>query len=367
MARKATHAVVLSSLIAILAFQGCGGFGESLGHNPECLQEKELLFGAEHLRDRHEYVCCANEKYAEPSGSLERTTLFADVTEDTVFYDAQCGVPLFKLGARSLEKWKDESRKHGWPSFRDDEVVELGTNVLERGWSGEVVSSCGTHLGHNLPDSKGNRYCINLLCVAGHPADADDAADSETPAAEGGTPADQEVAVSSAASTDPADCLQEEELLYGAESLRERHEYVCCDNKDFAEPGGSLRYTTLFDDVTEETIFYDAQCGVPLFKLGARSLAEWKDESFKHGWPSFRDDEIIGLGTNVIIEPGYNGEIVSSCGTHLGHNLPDSKGNRHCINLLCMAGRPAGSTTPIPKASTSSVSQEAPSSSSGGR
>ena len=46
MARKATHAVVLSSLIAILAFQGCGGFGESLGHNPECLQEKELLFGA---------------------------------------------------------------------------------------------------------------------------------------------------------------------------------------------------------------------------------------------------------------------------------------------------------------------------------
>ena len=24
----------------------------------------------------------------------------------------------------------------------------------------------GTHLGHNLPDSKGNRYCINLVCAS---------------------------------------------------------------------------------------------------------------------------------------------------------------------------------------------------------
>ena len=33
----------------------------------------------------------------------------------------------------------------------------------------EVVSVDGTHLGHNLPDSKGNRYCINLVSVAGSP------------------------------------------------------------------------------------------------------------------------------------------------------------------------------------------------------
>ena len=33
---------------------------------------------------------------------------------------------------------------------------------------GETVSVNGTHLGHNLPDSRGNRYCINILCVAGH-------------------------------------------------------------------------------------------------------------------------------------------------------------------------------------------------------
>ena len=33
----------------------------------------------------------------------------------------------------------------------------------------EVVSLAGTHLGHNIPDSKGNRYCINLVSVAGNP------------------------------------------------------------------------------------------------------------------------------------------------------------------------------------------------------
>lgn len=32
------------------------------------------------------------------------------------------------------------------------------------------VSIGSTHLGHNLPDFKGNRYCINLVSVAGLPA-----------------------------------------------------------------------------------------------------------------------------------------------------------------------------------------------------
>ncbi len=30
----------------------------------------------------------------------------------------------------------------------------------------------GTHLGHNLPDHRGNRYCINLVSIAGRPAAA---------------------------------------------------------------------------------------------------------------------------------------------------------------------------------------------------
>ena len=33
---------------------------------------------------------------------------------------------------------------------------------------GECVSVDGTHLGHNLPDRSGNRYCINLVSVTPH-------------------------------------------------------------------------------------------------------------------------------------------------------------------------------------------------------
>ena len=36
--------------------------------------------------------------------------------------------------------------------------------VLE---NGEAVSVDGTHLGHNLPDGDGDRFCIDLVCIAG--------------------------------------------------------------------------------------------------------------------------------------------------------------------------------------------------------
>ena len=40
----------------------------------------------------------------------------------------------------------------------------------------------GSHLGHNLPDSKGARYCINLVSVAGrNPSGGADDDDSDTP------------------------------------------------------------------------------------------------------------------------------------------------------------------------------------------
>ena len=76
--------------------------------------------------------------------------------------------PLFQAPVgRSWEQFIQESTEHGWPSFRDQEVITDDTRVLE---DGEVVSVDGTHLGHNLPDGKGNRYCINLVCVAGDPS-----------------------------------------------------------------------------------------------------------------------------------------------------------------------------------------------------
>lgn len=47
-------------------------------------------------------------------------------------------------------------------------VQVVSANVL-RLKGGEIVSTCGTHLGHDLPDGPPARarYCINLLCVAG--------------------------------------------------------------------------------------------------------------------------------------------------------------------------------------------------------
>ena len=79
------------------------------------------------------------------------------------------GKPLSRAPVnRSVDDFIAESEVHGWPSFRDDEVVWENVRVLKS--SGETVSTSGTHLGHNIPDKNGNRYCINLVSVAGNPA-----------------------------------------------------------------------------------------------------------------------------------------------------------------------------------------------------
>ncbi len=84
------------------------------------------------------------------------------------FYDSVTGKPLFKAPTgRTADEFIDESEKHGWPSFRDQEVVWDNVRVLD---GGETVSTDGNHLGHNLPDRKGNRYCINLVTIAGKEA-----------------------------------------------------------------------------------------------------------------------------------------------------------------------------------------------------
>jgi len=119
--------------------------------------------------DRADTICCFNRHYAEYRGYFRTTTFHDDqsTAETTVFYDSITGRPLFEapLG-RSFAEFYQESYDHGWPSFRDAEVRPDFVRVLE---DGEVVSVDGTHLGHNLPDDKGNRYCINLISVAGYP------------------------------------------------------------------------------------------------------------------------------------------------------------------------------------------------------
>jgi len=73
-----------------------------------------------------------------------------------------------------MEEFLKESSAHGWPSFRYDEVDWDHVRCLS---NGEVVSLDGTHLGHNLPDKKGSRFCINLVSVAGRPVGATDEED----------------------------------------------------------------------------------------------------------------------------------------------------------------------------------------------
>jgi len=122
------------------------------------------------LADR---ICNFNRHYAEPAGSYVRTPFekefLAEASEANpmTFYDSVTGKPLFRAPVgRSAENFLVESRKHGWPSFRDEEVVWENMRILP---DGESVSVDGTHLGHNLPDRSGNRYCINLCSVAGRP------------------------------------------------------------------------------------------------------------------------------------------------------------------------------------------------------
>jgi len=115
-------------------------------------------------------ICNFNRHYAEHAGYWAQTSFIGDVKDEVgevTFYDSNTGKPLFVAPrGRDMASFLAESGSHGWPSFRDEEVVWDGVRVLA---DGECVSVDGTHLGHNLPDGTGNRYCINLVSVAGRP------------------------------------------------------------------------------------------------------------------------------------------------------------------------------------------------------
>ena len=124
-------------------------------------------------RENADRICSFNRRYAEYAGYWKTTDFLKEVsrTEPTVYYDSVTGLPLFVAPiGRTMDDFLAESQVHGWPSFRDNEVVWENMRVLRT--TGEAVSKDGTHLGHNLPDNKGNRYCINLISVAGRPLKA---------------------------------------------------------------------------------------------------------------------------------------------------------------------------------------------------
>jgi len=129
--------------------------------------QKDLKWNCDY--ETADRICNFNRHYAEYAGYW-RTTDFlkeADRTNPITFYDSVTGKPLFIAPkGRTFDEFVAESDAHGWPSFRDEEVVWDNVRCLR---DGESVSVDGTHLGHNLPDRKGNRYCINLVIVAGGP------------------------------------------------------------------------------------------------------------------------------------------------------------------------------------------------------
>ena len=134
---------------------------------------KNLLYGVDHqTADR---VCCFNRHFAEHSGyafQSPRTWMKhldgLKENEEVTYYDPVTGKPLFIAPrGRSTKDFIKESKDHGWPSFRDEEVVWENVRVLKG--DGETVSTAGVHLGHRFEDRKGNRYCINLVSMAGSP------------------------------------------------------------------------------------------------------------------------------------------------------------------------------------------------------
>jgi peptide methionine sulfoxide reductase MsrB len=117
-----------------------------------------------------------NRHYAEYAGYWTTTEFLKAVREGkesapVQFYDSVTGNLLFTAPVgRTMEEFIVESQKHGWPSFRDEETNWEYVRVLK---NGECISTTGTHLGHNLKDKSGNRYCINLVSVAGQPTTTD--------------------------------------------------------------------------------------------------------------------------------------------------------------------------------------------------
>merc|ERR1712187_561274 len=124
-------------------------------------------------------ICNFNRHYAEFSGYFEKTSFIPEAQtiakehelsgsssndQPTMnFYDSNTGNFLFTAPkGRTMNEFLIESRAHGWPSFRDAEVNWDYVRCLP---DGECVSVDGTHLGHNLPDRSGSRYCINLVSV----------------------------------------------------------------------------------------------------------------------------------------------------------------------------------------------------------
>ncbi|CAB9529479.1 expressed unknown protein [Seminavis robusta] len=167
---NARRSFVQSSVLALVA-----GALPTVASADDVKVGGSVQFGDESIMSQlADKICNYNRHFAEMGGYFSRTSFEEQVMSakgPITFYDSVTGKPLFVAPLnRSPEQFVRESQIHGWPSFRDEEVVWENVRVLRN--SGETVSVDGTHLGHNLPDKSGNRYCINLVSVAGQPKNA---------------------------------------------------------------------------------------------------------------------------------------------------------------------------------------------------
>jgi len=96
-------------------------------------------------------ICNFNRHYAEFRGYWKSTNFIEEAKKEYAekgeikFYDSNTGKLLFVAPkGRSFEDFMKESLSHGWPSFRDEEVVWDDVRCLK---NGEAVSLAGTHLG----------------------------------------------------------------------------------------------------------------------------------------------------------------------------------------------------------------------------
>ena len=112
---------------------------------------------------------CFN-KAAENSGYAFRpeSTWLADTKEACIdYYDSIKNRPVIQAPrSRYNEELIAESKKYGWPSFRDDEINWEVVRVVKE--TNELVTIDGVHLGKMKSDEKGNRYCVNLSSISGN-------------------------------------------------------------------------------------------------------------------------------------------------------------------------------------------------------
>uniref|UniRef100_A0A7S0AFQ0 Peptide-methionine (R)-S-oxide reductase n=1 Tax=Minutocellus polymorphus TaxID=265543 RepID=A0A7S0AFQ0_9STRA len=165
----------LLSLLVLAADVSAAGQQQCYGIDPQ--PDLVNFLGAELSYDTADHICCHNHRLAEYRGYLEapEVRLFdkLDPTVEHVFYDSVCGLPLFVAPrGRTFEEFQEESIHHGWPSFRPAEIISENVIIHD---DGRMESRCKTHLGHNLPKGGVDRYCIDLVCIAGAPLTTDDA------------------------------------------------------------------------------------------------------------------------------------------------------------------------------------------------